>query len=292
MKIHLVDGTYELFRQHYGAAGRHRHGVPAAATVGVLRSTLQLLADGATHVAVATDHVVESFRNQLWPGYKTAEGMPEELLAQFDLLEVALGAMGVVVWPMVEFEADDALASAADRAARDPRVEQVLICTADKDLAQCVSGTRVVQFDRRQGAIVDEEAVVAKFGVRPASIADYLALVGDSADGFPGLAGWGAKSASAVLARYGHLEHIPADPAQWEVPGLRGAPTLARTLVEHAELARLFRRIATVVTEVDVGGLDDWHWRGPHDDFAQVASELGVPELAERADALASRRLR
>src|SRR5215204_6390216 len=217
MKVHLVDGTYELFRQNFGRAGREPDAGPYAATSGVLLSTLQLLAEGATHVAVASDHVIESFRNDMWPGYKTSAGMPPELLEQIPMIEEALVAMGVATWAMVEHEADDALGAAAAVAAADERVEQVLIVTPDKDLGQCVRGTRVVQYDRRKDEIVDEAAVQAKFGVPPASIPDYLALVGDSADGFPGLPGWGAKGAAAVLARYGRFEDIPAKASAWEV---------------------------------------------------------------------------
>ncbi|MEX2625325.1 MAG: 5'-3' exonuclease H3TH domain-containing protein, partial [Ilumatobacteraceae bacterium] len=231
----------------------------------------------------------ESFRNDLWDGYKTSEGMPPELLEQIPVLEDALAAMGVTVWAMVDHEADDALGAAAQVAAADERVTQVLIVTPDKDLGQCVVGDRVVQFDRRRREIVDHDAVVAKFGIPPASIPDYLALVGDTADGFPGLVGWGAKSAAAVLARYGHLEEIPDHAGQWEVPGLRGAPKLAATLAEHRDLAVLFRTIATVDTSVPVGTVDEWRWRGPTERFAGVADDLGAPELAERADRAATR---
>ncbi len=286
MRVHLVDGTYELFRQHFGSA-RGGDAGPRAATIGVLSSTLALLDDGATHVGVASDHVIESFRNDLWPGYKTSEGMLPELLEQIPVLEDALEAMGVTVWAMVDHEADDALGAAAQVAAADERVEQVLIVTPDKDLGQCVVGQRVVQFDRRKREIIDHDAVVEKFGVPPASIPDYLALVGDTADGFPGLAGWGAKSASAVLARYGHIEDIPDHAGQWDVPGLRGAPKLAATLAEQRDLALLFRRIATVDTSVEVGTVDDWRWAGPTARFATVAEGLGAPELAGRAERLA-----
>lgn len=289
MKVHLVDGTYELFRQHFGAARHHEQPSPLAATVGVLGSTLQLIADGATHVGVASDHVIESFRNDLWAGYKTSEGMDPALLHQIPVLEEALIAMGVTTWAMEVHEADDALGAAAKVADADPRVEQVLIVTPDKDLGQCVRGSRVVQYDRRKGEIIDEAAVVAKFGVGPASIPDYLGLVGDTADGFPGLAGWGAKSAAAVLARYGHLEEIPDASGQWDVPGLRGAPNLARTLAEQRELAYLFRRIATVETEIDVGGVDDWEWAGPTPEFAALAAELDAANLSARANALAAK---
>ena len=232
MKVHLVDGTYELFRHFFGAPPhRNAAGQEVAAVRGVVGSVLQLLSEGATHVGVATDHVIESFRNDLWPGYKTGDGVDPDLWSQAWPLEEALVALGVVVWPMVELEADDALASAAAVAGDDGGVEQVIICTPDKDLGQCVRGTRVVQLDRRKDQLIDEGGVVAKFGVGPTSIPDYLALVGDSADGFPGLAGWGAKSAAAVLARWRHIEDIPGDPADWDVT-VRGAAKLAATLQE------------------------------------------------------------
>jgi len=290
MIVHLVDGTYELFRQHFGNVARHDDPPPNAATVGVLASTLQLITEGATHVGVASDHVIESFRNDLWPGYKTSEGMPPELLAQIPVVEEALVAMGVTTWAMVEHEADDALGSAAEIAAADERVHQVVILTPDKDLGQCVRGTRVVQLDRRRNEVTDEQGVWAKFGVGPASIADYLALVGDSADGYPGLPGWGAKSAAAVLERFASIDSIPASAAEWDLPGLRGAVKLAATLDENRELALLFRLIATVVTDIPVGVVDDWEWEGPTPGFAAVAAALGSPELAARAERLAARR--
>lgn len=289
MKVHLIDGTYELFRQHFGAARHHENPGPVAATVGVLASTLQLIADGATHVGVASDHVIESFRNDLWEGYKTSEGMDPVLLDQIPLLEDALVALGITTWAMVEYEADDALGSAAAVAEADARVEQALIVTPDKDLGQCVRGTRIVQYDRRKDEILDEEAVTAKFGVSPASIPDYLALVGDTADGFPGLTRWGAKSSAAVLARYGHLENIPADPAQWDVPGLRGAPNLAKVLDDDRDLALLFRRIATVVDDVAVGTVDHWQWAGPTPQFAAIAEQLDAVHLIDRADRIADK---
>lgn len=289
MKVHLVDGTYELFRQHFGSANRRgesdREPGPYDATIGVLTSTLQLIEDGATHIGVASDHVIESFRNDLWAGYKTSDGMLPELLSQIPVMEAGLVAMGVTTWAMVEWEADDALGSAAAIAAADERVEQVLIVTPDKDLGQCVVGTRVVQYDRRKREIIDEAGVRAKFGVGPESIPDYLGLVGDAADGFPGLPGWGAKSAGAVLAAYGHLEQIPAAASLWEVPGLRGAAKLSATLQADMEHALLFRRIATVALDVPVGTVDDWKWAGPTDEFASVCAELGVPGLATRAAA-------
>ena len=288
MDVHLVDGTYELFRQHYGQAARGTRNVPNAATIGVLGSTLQLIADGATHVGVASDHVIESFRNDLWSGYKTGEGMDPELVVQIPLVEEALTAMGVTVWAMVEYEADDALASAASIASGDERVGQVVICTPDKDLGQCVTASRVVQLDRRKGETINEAGVVAKFGVLPASIPDYLGLVGDSADGFPGLPGWGAKGTSAVLARYGRIEDIPDDVADWDVPGLRGAARLAETLAGQRDLALLFRRIATLDSGVAVGTVDDWRWTGPRDGFAATCERLGAPALIERAAKLAA----
>jgi len=290
VKVHLVDGTYELFRQNFGRAAREPDAGPFAATSGVLASTLMLLADGATHLGVASDHIIESFRNDLWPGYKTSAGMPEELLVQIPMMEASLEAMGVTVWPMVIHEADDALAAAAAVGDADERVEQVLIITPDKDLGQCVRGQRVVQFDRRNRVVIDEAGVVEKFGVGPGSIPDYLGLVGDSADGFPGVAGWGAKSASAVLARYGHLEGIPAHAGQWDVPGLRGAAKLSANLRADFDLAILFRRIATTDTDVEVGTVDDWRWTGPTAEFAEWAERLGEPRLAERAAALAAGR--
>lgn len=286
MRIHLVDGTYELFRQHFGAASRHRESHPHAAASGVVASTLALIEDGATHVGVASDHVIESFRNALYPGYKTGEGMDPDITVQIPVVERALAAAGFTVWPMVEFEADDALGAAAKIAGADERVEQVLIVTADKDLGQCVVGERIVQFDRRNRLVIDEAGVIEKFGVGPASIPDYLGLVGDSADGFPGLPGWGAKSASSVLARYGHIEDIPAAAGQWDVPGLRGAAKLAATLQAQLDDALLFRQIATIDCDVEVGSVDEWKWTGPTDDFATVCNELARPDLVEYAERL------
>ena len=291
MRVHLVDGTYELFRQNFGRMMRDDPR-PNSATIGVLASTISLLDDGATHLGVASDHIIESFRNDLWAGYKSSEGMPPELLAQIPLVEEALEALGVTVWAMVEHEADDALGAAAKVADADERVEQVLIVTPDKDLGQCVRGTRVVQFDRRKREILDHDAVVAKFGVPPESIPDYLGLVGDSSDGFPGIAGWGAKSASSVLARYRHIEDIPAAAGQWDVSGLRGAEKLSMALRDNMELALLFRHIATVVTDIDVGGVDDWAWNGPNDDFPAIAERLDATELVGRATATLKRRQR
>ena len=255
----------------------------------MVASTLQLVSDGATHVGVASDHIIESFRNDMWPGYKTSAGMDPELLAQIPLMEQALVSAGFTTWAMVEYEADDALGAAAAVADADPRVTQVMIVTPDKDLGQCVRGSRVVQYDRRKGEIIDEAAVHAKFGVGPASIADYLALVGDTADGFPGLAGWGAKSAATVLAKFGSITDIPASSADWGLPALRGAEKLAVTLRDQLELALLFRRIATVEVDVPVGSVDEWHWRGPTDGFAAICDQLGAPHLVERAERLAQR---
>jgi 5'-3' exonuclease len=289
-KVHLLDGTYELFRQHYGQAVRHEAPGPFVATAGVLSTVLGLLEAGATHVGVASDHVIESFRNDLWPGYKTSAGMPPELLAQIPVMEGALQELGVTCWAMVEWEADDALASAASVAHAEPAVEQVIICTPDKDLGQCVVGHQVVQLDHRKGVLFDEAAVTAKFGVPPASIPDYLALVGDSADGYPGIPGWGAKSAAAVLARYGHLEAIPDAATQWDVPGVRAGAKLSLALRENRELAYLFRRIATVERDVPVGAVSDWEWRGPGPELRDVSERLGAPHLAIRALKLAKAR--
>ena len=288
MIVHLVDGTYELYRQFYGQLGRHTEEIENAGVIGVLTSTLQLIENGATHIGVATDHVIESFRNDLWPGYKTSEGMEPEILRQIPVLEAALMAMGVTVWAMTEFEADDALASAVRVACEDRRVHQVQLLTPDKDLGQCVSGRRVVQVDRKNNVLIDEAAVQAKFGVGPDSIIDYLALVGDSADGFPGLSGWGAKSASTVLAKYGDLMSIPADHAEWIADGVkvRGAEKLATTLREHRANAELFRILATLVDTVEVGTVDEWKWNGPRLEFAQLTTEWGVPKLGERAASL------
>jgi 5'-3' exonuclease len=286
MRVHLVDGTYELFRQHFGSASRHGDSGPFAAAAGVVASTLALVQDGATHIGVASDHTIESFRNDLWAGYKTSAGMEPAILQQIPVMERALAAAGFTVWPMVEYEADDALGAAAAVADRDERVEQVLIVTPDKDLGQCVRGDRVVQFDRRNREILDADGVRAKFGIGPESIADYLGLVGDTADGFPGLPGWGAKSASAVLARYGHIEDIPAAAGQWDVDGLRGAAKLSAMLQAQLADALLFREIATVVTDIDVGAVDDWRWRGPNDELAEVAAEIGAPGLVATAERL------
>ena len=291
MKVFLIDGTYELFRHFFGAPSHvNSSGLEVAATRGVLSSLLGLVEEGATHVGVATDHVIESFRNDMWPGYKTGAGVDPALLGQFTLLEDALAAMGMVVWPMVELEADDALASATAVAAGDPEVEQVAICTPDKDLAQCVQDGRVVQVDRRKRVVTDEDGVRAKFGVGPGSIPDYLALVGDSADGFPGLPGWGAKTAAAVLARYGHLEDIPDAPGKWDVP-VRGVPTLAATLASSRDLAMLFRDLATLRRDPPViPSAGVLRWAGPTPEFAELCrSVLDAPGLVTKAERLTPR---
>ena len=284
MNVYLIDGTYELFRHYYAMpSARDAQGREVAAVRGVLASVLGMIKQGATHVAVATDHVIESFRNQLWPGYKTGEGVDTELLAQFPLLEDVLVAAGVVVWPMVEFEADDALAAGAAAAAHDPRVEQVIVCTPDKDLAQCVSGTRVVQLNRRTRVTLDEAGIVSKFGVSPESIPDYLALVGDTADGYPGLAGWGAKSTAAVLAKYVHLESIPKDHREWHV-NATGASAISATLAREWEHAMLFRTLATLRTDIPLfEDVDQLKWTGPTAAF---------PELAARLDAAVTEKSR
>jgi 5'-3' exonuclease len=285
LNVHLVDGTYELFRYHYSPANKDPE---LGATRGVVGTCLQLLEQGATHVAVATDHVIESFRNDLWPTYKDGSGVDPQLKAQFPLVEDALRAAGFRVWPMVEQEADDGLAAGALVAAADDRVEKVIICTPDKDLGQCVGG-KVWQWDRRQDKWFDAAGVHERLGVPPESIPDLLALVGDTADGFPGLPGWGAKSAAAVLDRWGHLEQIPEDPITWD-SGVRSAAKLNATLRENFGLALLFRRVATVETDAEVGTVDEWCWTGPEPGFAEVAAKLRDERLAVRADKLASAR--
>lgn len=295
MEIHLIDGTYELFRHFYALPhARDAEGREVGAVRGVLASLLGMLKGGVTHMGVATDHVVESFRNSLWPGYKTSEGIDPDLLAQFPLLEDVLSAAGIVVWPMVEFEADDALASAANAAAENAQVERVVICTPDKDLAQCVRGTRVVQLSRRTGTVYDESAVMQKFGVRPESIPDYLGLVGDTADGYPGLPGWGAKSAAAVLAKFGHLESIPHDSRRWQVNAAQ-AESLAATLVRQWEDALLFRTLATLRTEVVLlDDLDRLRWKGPTPAFDEIGKRLDAAktEKTVRKDRPAPQRRR
>jgi 5'-3' exonuclease len=289
--VHLIDGTYELFRYFLSPAAAFDRNTPPElrAARGVVGSILGLLEGGATHVGVATDHVIESFRNDLWPGYKAGEGLDPLLYAQFQPLEEVLSALGVVVWPMVEFEADDALAAAAAMAAADARVEQVVVCTPDKDLAQCVRGDRIVQLDRRTREVRNEPAVRQKFGVPPTSIPDWLALVGDSADGYPGLPGWGAVSAATMLARYQHLEHIPKLAMEWDV-SVRGSLRLATTLAEHHERALLFRTLATLRADAPiVADVDALWWRGPRAEFAAWSERLGAPALHERASALSRR---
>ena len=275
MEVHLIDGTYELFRHYYAVpSARDRDGREVGAVRGVLASVLGMIRAGATHLGVATDHVIESFRNSLWPDYKTGEGVDPALLGQFELLEDTLSAAGIAVWPMVEFEADDALASAAAAAARDPRVERVVICTPDKDLAQCVRGTRVVQLNRRTRTTLDEEAVVRKFGVSPESIPDYLALVGDAADGFPGLPGWGAKSSAAVLSRFRHIESIPSDWRDWSV-NASGAASLAQTLLRESDRALLFRNLATLRDDIHLfDDVEELRWTGPTARFEAVGALL------------------
>ena len=283
LDVHLIDGTYELFRHFYALPGaRLADGTEVAAVRGVLASVLRMINGGATHVGVATDHVIESFRNRLWPGYKTGDGIDPDLLSQFPLLEEALAAMGVVVWPMVEYEADDALAAAAAALESDPRVERVFICTPDKDLAQSVRGSRVVQLNRRTNVVRDEAGVIAKFGVTPSSIPDYLALVGDAADGYPGLPGWGAKSTAAVLGRFSHLEAIPADWRQWHVDAASAA-SLARTLESHRHLAFLFRDLATLRTDIPLfESVDALRWTGPTAEFAALGARLDAATSEKR----------
>ena len=283
MDVHLVDGTYELFR-HYNAlpSARDSDGREVSAVRGVLASVLGMIKEGATHIAVATDHVIESFRNGLWPGYKTGEGIEPDLWAQFPLLEETLSAAGVVVWPMVEFEADDALAAAVVAAARDTRVERVIICTPDKDLAQCVRGTRIVQLNRRTRVTLDEAGVIKKFGVSPESIPDYLALVGDAADGYPGLQGWGAKSSAAVLAKFVHLELIPLDCREWRV-NAANASALADTLSRELDHALLFRTLATLRTDIPLfDNVDQLRWNGPTPAFAALGARLDAAVTATR----------
>jgi 5'-3' exonuclease len=275
VEVYLIDGTYELFRHYYALpSARDGDGREIAAVRGVLASVLGMLKGGVTHIGVATDHIIESFRNGLWPGYKTGEGIEPELLAQFPLLEETLSAAGVVVWPMVEFEADDALAAAAAAAARDTRVDRVIVCTPDKDLAQCVRGTRIVQLDRRTRITRDEAGVIQKFGVSPASIPDYLALVGDAADGYPGLPGWGAKSTAAVLAAFGHIESIPSDWRDWHVNATH-ASALAATLLRERERAMLFRTLATLRTDIALfDDVDQLRWNGPAPGLDTIAARF------------------
>jgi 5'-3' exonuclease len=283
MDVHLIDGTYELFRHFYAVpAAVDLHGREIGAVRGVLRSVLSMIERGATHLGVATDHVVESFRNDLYAGYKTSEGVPATLLSQFPILEEALEAMGILVWPMVYYEADDALASAAAKGARDERVGQVIICTPDKDLGQCVVGTRVVQLDRRRDILRDEAGVVAKFGVQPQSIPDYLAVLGDSADGFPGVEGWGEKASARGLSRYTRLENIPKDWREWH-PSIANARRLSESLFSSWNDALLFRTLATLRLDAPVfDTVDDLRWQGPHSNFEEQCRAMGSPELFSR----------
>jgi len=283
MDVHLIDGTYELFRHFFAVPpAKDASGQEIGAVRGVLASVLSMLEKGATHLGVATDHVVESFRNDLYPGYKTSEGVPPELLSQFPILEEALESMGVKVWAEVYFEADDALASAAANAAKDARVKQVFICTPDKDLAQCVTGTRVVQLDRRREILRDEAGVVEKFGVKPQSIPDYLAVVGDSADGFPGVAGWGLKGATLVLSQYPHLEDIPKDWRQWH-PSIKKARPLSETLFSAWDDALLFRTLATLRLDVPMfDSVEDLRWQGARPDFEETCRRIKAPDLLRR----------
>jgi len=292
MDVHLVDGTYELFRHFFAVpSAMDTNGNEIGAVRGVLTSVVGMLEGGATHVGVATDHVVESFRNDLYPGYKTAEGVPAPLLAQFPVLEEALQSMGVVVWPMVRYEADDALASAAVKAAREDRVKQVIICTPDKDLAQCVAGSRVVQLDRRRGILRDEAGVISKWGVRPESIPDYLAVVGDSADGYPGLPGWGPKAAALTFSQYPHFEDVPKDWRQWH-PAIRGAQRLSAVLFEQWNDAILYRTLATLKLDVPVfESVDELGWKRPGPEFERYCERMQSPGLHARAvAAVASRK--
>jgi 5'-3' exonuclease len=283
LEVYLVDGTYELFRHYYALPSvRDQDGCEIAAVRGVLASVLGMIREGATHVGVATDQVIESFRNGMWPGYKTSAGVEPDLLAQFPLLEDTLSAAGVVVWPMVEFEADDALAAAAVSAAGDPRVERVIICTPDKDLAQCVRGTRIVQLDRRKRVTRDEAGVIQKFGVSPTSIPDYLALVGDASDGYPGLPGWGAKSSAAVLAKFGHIESIPADWREWHV-NASNAGALAQTLAREMESALLFRTLATLRTDIPLfDDVEQLRWNGPTPAFTALGARFDAAQRSSR----------
>jgi 5'-3' exonuclease len=284
MDIYLIDGTYELFRHFYALpSAQDVNGQEIAATRGVLASVLSMIERGTTHLGVATDHVVESFRNDLYPGYKTSEGVAPELLSQFPILEDALEAMGVVVWPMVYFEADDALASAAAKAAQDENVNQIFICTPDKDLSQCVVGTRVVQLDRRKNIVRDEAGVITKFGIKPSSIPDYLAVVGDSADGFPGVPGWGAKAAASTLSQYQHLEDIPKHWQEWH-PSIGRARALSESLFSSWDDAVLFRTLATLRLDVPVfDTIADLRWTGPRPNFKEYCQRMKAPELLRRA---------
>jgi 5'-3' exonuclease len=291
MDVHLIDGTYELFRYFYAVpSARDADGEDIGAVRGVVASVFSMIEAGATHVGVATDHVVESFRNDLYPGYKTSEGVPAELLSQFPVLEEALQQAGIVVWPMVYYEADDALASAAAKAAVDLSVKQVLICTPDKDLSQCVVGTRIVQLDRRREILRDEAGVEAKFGVKPQSIPDYLAMVGDSADGYPGIAGWGAKAAALTFSRYAHLEDVPKDWREWH-PSIRRARLLSESLFAGWNDAVLFRRLATLRLDVPVfGSVEELRWREPRPEFEKICGRMNAFDLLRHVAKLAADR--
>jgi 5'-3' exonuclease len=275
MEVHLIDGTYELFRHFYALpSARDSDGNEVAAVRGVVASLFGMLQTGVTHIGVATDHVIESFRNELWPEYKTGAGIDHNLLAQFPLLEEAVAAMGITVWAMVQYEADDALAAAAVAASQDSRVQRVVICTPDKDLAQCVRGTRIIQLDRRTRLSRDEAGVIAKFGVSPTSIPDYLALVGDAADGYPGLRGWGAKSAAAILSRYAHIESIPANALDWGV-NVSNPRRLAEVLNQERDRAFLFRDLATLRTDIPLfDSPEELRWEGATPAFASLAARL------------------
>jgi 5'-3' exonuclease len=290
MDVYLVDGTYELFRHYFAVPGAtDADGNEIGAVRGVLNSILSLLEKGVTHIGVATDHVIESFRNDLYLHYKTGEGIPEDLWSQFNLLEEALGAMGVLVWAMVEFEADDALAAAAVKAAKEKSVDTVIICTPDKDLSQCVVGDKIVQLDRRKNEIRNAQGVVTKFGVRAESIPDYLALVGDTSDGYPGLPGWGAKGAASVLSVYPHLEDIPKDPKDWN-SSIRGSAKLANTLFSSWEEALLFRKLATLRTDAPVfDNIEELEWRGQTPSFEAMCSRLKAPNLFKKTVAVPRR---
>ncbi len=291
LTVHIVDGTYELFRQFFARpAHLNGDGLDVGGARGVLRSMVTLLEDGATHVGIATDHVIESFRNDMYDGYKSGEGLDPTILAQFGPLEDGLRGLGLATYPMVEYEADDGMASLAALASADDRVAKVLLCTPDKDLAQCVEAGRVLQFDRRNDKILDVADVVEKYGVPPESITDWLGLVGDSADGFPGLPGWGAKSSAAVLTRYGHIDQIPLAAGQWDIT-VRGGAKLAKTLADNLEDALLFRRLATLEREAPTAAsVDDLRWTGPGDDIAKTAEFFDAPDLVKRTAALAAAR--
>ena len=288
MNVYLVDGTYELFRHFFAVpSATDANGQEIGAVRGVVSSVLSMIERGATHLGVATDHVVESFRNDLYAGYKTSEGVPPELLSQFPILEEALEAFGIVVWPEVYFEADDALAAAAAKAAQDKRVEKVFICTPDKDLSQSVVGTRVVQLDRRRDAIRDEAGVVAKFGVKPQSIPDYLAVVGDAADGYPGIRGWGPKAAASVFSQYPRMEDVPKDWRDWN-RSISRAQTLADSLFNSWKDALLFRTLATLRLDVPVfETIEDLRWKGPHSDVEKFSQRLNASNLLATAQRLA-----